>query len=184
MLVLKDPTWWHHIMPICWGNFRTLFFVKYFHSAAQQVVFHSLGCTRAWGRMEEPHAEPFAIVKEPFTIQFFPSFHDWKRFFLPWTLDWHITTSPGCKKYWPFYFFFNRFQLFYEANFLTLSQVRIQGCYWKFSNVSFSNFSILWIQVLVNSSGGIYRRCYFCLSQLSKIKKESTANTFYITRSR
>ena len=63
------------------------FFAKDFHSAAQQVVFHSLGCTRAWGQMEEPHAEPFAIVKEPFTIQIFPSFHDWKRIFLPWTLD-------------------------------------------------------------------------------------------------
>ena len=29
-LVLKDPTWWHHIMPICWGNFRTLYSCKRF----------------------------------------------------------------------------------------------------------------------------------------------------------
>ena len=80
--------------------------------------------------------------------------------------------------------FFNRFQLFSEANSLTLSQVRIKWCYWKFSNVSFSFFSILWIPVLVCNSCGIYRRCYFCLSRLPKIKKESTANIFYTTRSR
>ena len=41
----------------------------------------------------------------------------------------------------------------------------------QFSNVSFSNFPILWIQVLIKNSGGIYRRCYFCLSQLQKIQK-------------
>ena len=39
-------------------------FAKDFHSSAQQVVFHSLGCTRARGQMEEPHAEPSAMVKE------------------------------------------------------------------------------------------------------------------------
>ena len=51
-------------------------FAKELHSAAQQVVFHSLGCTGAWGQMEERHAEPFAVVKEEFAIQIFLSFHD------------------------------------------------------------------------------------------------------------
>ena len=51
-------------------------FAKELHSDAQQVVFHSLGCTGAWGQMEEPHAEPFAVVKEEFAIQIFLSFHD------------------------------------------------------------------------------------------------------------
>ena len=104
-LVLKDLTWWHHIMPTCWGNFRTLYSCKRFPLGCSAGRFPSQGCTGAWGHMEEPHAEPFAIVKEPFAFQIFPSFHDWKRIFLPWTLDWHITTSSGCKKYWPFHFF-------------------------------------------------------------------------------
>ena len=82
------------------------------------------------------------------------------------------------------FIFSYRFQLFSEANSLTLSHVWSQWYYWKFSNVSSSNFLILRIQVLVNSSGGIYKRCYFCLSQLPKIKKESTANTFVGQRSR
>ena len=100
-------------------------FAKELHSAAQQVVFHSLGCTGAWGQMEEPHAEPFAIVKEPFAIQIFPSFHDWKRIFLPWTLDWHITTSSGCKKCWPFHFF-QQIPVIFRSQFLNFEPSKDQ----------------------------------------------------------
>ena len=70
----------------------------------------------------------------------------------------------------PFTFLY-RLQLFSKANSLTLGHVWSQWHYWKFSNASSSIFFILRIQVLVNSSGEIYRICYFCLSQLPKIKK-------------
>jgi hypothetical protein len=72
--------------------------------------------------------------------------------------------------------------LLWMPKILTLSFFSTDSSY--FSNVSSSNFLILRIQILVNSSGGIYKRCYFCLSQLPKIKKESTANTFHGQRSR
>ena len=136
-----------------------------------------------WGQTEEPHTEQFAMDKENFAIQICPIFNDCKRIFLAWGLGWHINVYCGCQKYSLFHFFY-RFQLFFEANSLTLSHVWSQWYYWKFSNVSSSNFLIRKIQVLVNSSGGIYKRCYFCLSQLPKIKKESTANTFHGQRSR
>ena len=111
-------------------------FAKDFHSGAQQVVFHSLGCTRAWGQMEEPHAEPFAIVKEPFTIQIFPSFHDWKRIFLPWTLDWHITTSSGCKKYWSFHFF-QQIPVIFRSQFLNFEPSKDPSMLSKFFKCQF-----------------------------------------------
>ena len=100
-------------------------FAKELHSAAQQVVFHSLGCTGAWGQMEEPHAEPYAMVKKWFAIQIFPSYHDWKRIFLPWTLDWHITTSSGCKKYWPFHFF-QQIPVIFRSQFLNFEPSKDQ----------------------------------------------------------
>ena len=45
--------------------------------------------------------------------------------------------------------------------------------FWKFSNVIFSNFPIQRIPVLVKNSGGIYRRCYFCLIRTPKVKKKA-----------
>ena len=36
------------------------------HSAAQQAVFHSLGCIRTWCQTEEPHTEQFTMDKEKF----------------------------------------------------------------------------------------------------------------------
>ena len=138
---------------------------------------------RTWGQTEGPNTEQFAIVKEKLAIHFFSILNDCKRFFLAWGLGWHINVYCGCQKYSPFHFFY-RLQLFSKANSLTLGHVWSQWHYWKFSNASSSIFLILRIQVLVNSSGGIYKRCYFCLNQLPKTKKESTANTFVGQRGR
>ena len=73
-------------------------------------------------------------------------------------------------------------QLFSGANSLTLSSACSKWGYWKFSNLSFSNFSILWIQIPVKSSGRTYRRSYFYLNNILKLKKESSAKTFITTR--
>ena len=77
--------------------------------------------------------------------------------------------------------FCSRTQLFSEANSLTLGHVWSQLKIFKRQFLDFFNSK--------NSSscqqrGGIYKRCYFCLSQHPKIKKESTANTFVIQMSR
>ena len=50
--------------------------------------------------------------------------------------------------------------------------------YWKFSNVIFSNFPIQRIPVLVKNSGGIYRRCYFCLIRTPKVTKKRLSEHF------
>ena len=50
--------------------------------------------------------------------------------------------------------------------------------FWKFSNVIFSNFPIQRIPVLVKNSGGIYRRCYFCLIRTLKVTKKKAQWTF------
>ena len=73
-------------------------------------------------------------------------------------------------------------QLFSGAYSLTLSSACSKWGYWKFSNLSFSNFSILWIQIPVKSSGRTYRRSYFYLNNILKLKKESSAKTFITTR--
>ena len=78
--------------------------------------------------------------------------------------------------------FSNGWQLFSGANSLTLSSACSKWGYWKFSNLSFSNFSILWIQIPVKSSGRTYRRSYFYLNNILKLKKESSAKTFITTR--
>ena len=75
------------------------------HSAAQQAVFHSLGCMRTWGQTEEPHTEQFAMDKEKFAIQIFPIFNDCKLIFLVWGLGSHINVYCGCQKYSLFHFF-------------------------------------------------------------------------------
>ena len=50
--------------------------------------------------------------------------------------------------------------------------------FWKFSNVIFSNFPIQRIPVLVKNSGGIYRRCYFCLIRTPKVTKKRLSEHF------
>ena len=61
---------------------------------------------------------------------------------------------------------------------LTLSCASSKWRYWKFSNVSFSNFPIQRIPVLVKNSGGIYRRCYFCLIRTPKVTKKRLSEHF------
>ena len=138
---------------------------------------------RTWGQTEGPNTEQFAIVKEKFAIHFFQFWMTANGFFWHGGLGDISMFTVDAKNTHPFTFLY-RLQLFSKANSLTLGHVWSQWHYWKFSNASSSIFLILRIQVLVNSSGGIYKRCYFCLSQLPKTKKESTANTFFGQRGR
>ena len=138
---------------------------------------------RTWGQTEGPNTEQFAIVKEKFAIHFFQFWMTANGFFWHGGLSDISMFTVDAKNTHPFTFMY-RLQLFSKANSLTLGHVWSQWHYWKFSNASSSIFLILRIQVLVNSRGGIYKRCYFCLSQLPKIKKESTANTFVGQRGR
>ena len=138
---------------------------------------------RTWGQTEGPNTEQFAIVKEKFAIHFFQFWMTANGFFWHGGLGDISMFTVDAKNTHPFTFLY-RLQLFSKANSLTLGHVWSQWHYWKFSNASSSIFLILRIQVLVNSSGEIYKICYFCLSQLPKTKKESTANIFVGQRGR
>ena len=138
---------------------------------------------RIWGQAEGPNTEQFAIVKEKLAIHLFSILNDCKRFFLAWGLGWHINVYCGCQKYSPFHSFVQTTVIF-QSQFLKFRPCLEPMTLLKIFNRQFLYFLILRIQVLVNSSGGIYKRCYFCLSQLPKTKKESTANIFVGQRGR
>ena len=106
-----SPYWLGKVTPFIYANGV--------HSAAQQAVFHSLGCMRTWGQTEEPHTEQFAMDKEKLANQIFPIFNDCKRFFLAWGLGWHINVYCGCQKNSPFHFFV-QITVIFRSQFLNL----------------------------------------------------------------